>query len=587
LLPVLCLWDRRTAPFGRYAVEMLHAEGLTGATDWDVATRPATADELIRHQAVIVAPCSPTTGAEKAALAALHAGTAVVFLRPSRSTATALGLSGRSEGIAQDGYLAPARAHPLWFPALGDLLQFHGPADLYERGGSVLAWVADASGPTPHPAIVTGTYGTGRFAVFTYDLATSTVLFHQGRRELASTGQSPDADGDGIYTPNDLFQGYLDVALRHVPQADLQQRLLIRVLEWASEPAGPLVRLWPFPGAKPTVTLINGDSDAMTRAQLEWFVNMTEAHGGNYTIYLLEEHRALVPPTMEADYRRRGHSAGPHIWLSRQPSPDDMARRIQQEVAAFRHYYGHAPTTTRHHCVVWPGWVETAAALAANGIRLETNYRAAAHYQSGYLTGSGLPMRFIDENGEFIDCFQQETLLCDDYVLIDKSFLPPLSVEQAIALSQRLITEACEMYQTVVHLYFHPVYSTGLTVPTGQFIQTATWLEAVLKHCWRDRIPMPSTDAWCAFNQQRRTTILGPSAWDASTGTCSLAIDSATGLPDATLVVPSSFAGRRLERVTLDTCALDLVPWAIGDQSFVLATGPLPAGHSCLEAFFL
>ena len=69
---------------------------------------------------------------------------------------------------------------------------------------------------------------------------------------------------------------------------------------------------------------------------------------------------------------------------------------------------------------------------------MDTNFRAGDHLQYGYLTGSGLPMRFIDEDGEFIECFEQETLFCDDYVLVDKSFLPPLSEEQAIVYLQRV-----------------------------------------------------------------------------------------------------------------------------------------------------
>ena len=59
-------------------------------------------------------------------------------------------------------------------------------------------------------------------------------------------------------------------------------------------------------------------------------------------------------------------------------------------------------------------------------------------------------------------CFEQETLFCDDYVLVDKSFLPPLSEEQAIATSKEYIDAARDHYHTVVHLYFHPIYASGV-----------------------------------------------------------------------------------------------------------------------------
>jgi hypothetical protein len=312
---------------------------------------------------------------------------------------------------------------------------------------------------------------------------------------------------------------------------------------------------------------------------------MTEAHGGHYTIYIMEEHLPLLPPDLAADYRRRGHSIGPHIVLNLRPSPQEMAARIAAEAQTFRTYFGQAPRTTRHHCVVWPGWVDTARALASSGIRLETNYRAAERYQSGYLTGSGLPMRFVDERGEFIPCFQQETLLCDDYALIDKSFLPPLDEAGVIALSQRLIDEARERYHTAVQIYFHPVYSTGLQVHTGQFIHTAGWMEAVLKHCMRTGTLMPSTDDWCDFNERRRTTVLSSQRWDPAAGLLDIELRSAEGLPGMTLALPACHGGMSLQSVTLGSDSLALTYRRMHDEDCALAVvGDLAPGGHCLSA---
>jgi hypothetical protein len=311
---------------------------------------------------------------------------------------------------------------------------------------------------------------------------------------------------------------------------------------------------------------------------------MTEAHGGNYTIYIMEEHLPLLPPELAADYRRRGHSIGPHIWLKLKPTPEEMAARIHEETGLFERYYGCAPRTTRHHCVVWPGWIDTARALAAAGIRLETNYRAAERYQSGYITGSGLPMRFVDAAGEFVECFQQETLLCDDYALIDKSFLPPLSEQEVIALSRTLIDEARHHYHTAVQIYFHPVYSTGLRVNTGQFIHTAGWMEAVLKHCMETGVPMPSTDAWCEFNEQRRATVLGEQSWDPSTGRLAVHLTSAGGLHGATVTLPAHHVGRHLQQAALGHAELALHAHVVQGSDCVLATGDIPPGAHLLVA---
>ena len=589
LHPPLCFYDPDVAPFGRYVLEMLYAEGLTGAEERNVRETPLTAGALKDRQAVIVAPCGEDTGAEAAALEALRQGTPVVFLRPSAETAAELGITNKQRRTANEAYIAPERDHPLWFAAVGDFLQFHGTADMYgEYGGRerVLAWIAGRDWALPYPAIVTGTYGAGRFAVFTYDLATSTVLFHQGRREQASTGPNPDADGDGLYSPSDLFIGYRDRTLLDLPQADLQQQLLVRILEWAGEPHAPLARLWYYPDAAPAIVLVNGDSDGMTRPQMEWYTNMVEAHGGEYTVYLMEEHLRHLTPEMERDYRQRGHSAGPHIWHSLKPTVEQMRSRIQEEVALFEERYGYPPKTTRHHCVIWPGWVETAKALADAGFRMDTNYRAGDHQQYGYLTGSGLPMRFIDEDGEFIEIFEQETLFCDDYVLVDKSFLPPLSEEQAITVSQEYIDAARDHYHTVVHLYFHPIYATGVQVKTGQFIRTAGWFEAVLKYAAQKELPVPSTDAWCTFNEQRRTVVLAQQCWEASSGVLRLTVEAKSALPGATLLVPVRYAGLEIAEVLLDGEPMVLTRRSVAGVARALAVSDIDTGSHDVVVHF-
>ncbi|MCY4437002.1 MAG: hypothetical protein OXE05_06670 [Chloroflexi bacterium] len=589
LLPPLCCYDPDVAPFGRYELEMLYAEGLTGAEERNVRETPLEASAVKDRLAVIVAPCGEDTGAEAAALEALRQGTPVVFLRPSEQTAVELGIANKQRRTANEAYIAPERDHPLWFAALGDFLQFHGTADMYgEYGGRerVLAWIAGRDWALPYPAIVTGAYGAGRFAVFTYDLATSTVLFHQGRREQASTGPNPDADGDGLYSPSDLFIGYRDRTLLDLPQADLQQQLLVRILEWASAPQAPLARLWYYPDAAPAIVLVNGDSDGMTRPQMEWYTNMVEAHGGEYTVYLMEEHLRHLTPEMERDYRQRGHSAGPHIWHSLKPTVEQMRTRIHEEVALFEERYGYPPKTTRHHCVIWPGWVETAKALADAGFRMDTNYRAGDHQQYGYLTGSGLPMRFIDEDGEFIEIYEQETLFCDDYVLVDKSFLPPLSEEQAITVSQEYIDAARDHYHTVVHLYFHPIYATGVQVNTGQFIRTAGWFEAVLKYAAQQKLPMPSTDAWCTFNEQRRTLVLAQQCWEASSGVLHLTVEAKSALPGATLLVPVRHAGLEIAEVLLDGEPMELSRRSVAGVARALAVSDIDAGSHDVAVHF-
>ena len=61
------------------------------------------------------------------------------------------------------------------------------------------------------------------------------------------------------------------------------------------------------------------------------------------------------------------------------------------------------PVTNRTHCIVWSDWSSRPASKRANGIRLDTNYYywpgIWVQNRPGFMTGSGMPMRFAGKNG--------------------------------------------------------------------------------------------------------------------------------------------------------------------------------------------
>ena len=181
------------------------------------------------------------------------------------------------------------------------------------------------------------------------------MLFHQGRREQASTSPSADADGDLQFKANDLFVGHLDPSLGHLPQADLHQDALVRIMEWMALASRPLPRLWYFPTGAPAVAFINGDSDAMFARDLASVIATVDRFGVPFTAYLMEEHHGEVSPEWEAGLRRRGHDFGQHPFAGQQPSLDQMRKRIREEMSLFRSRYGHEAVTNRGHSVVWVG----------------------------------------------------------------------------------------------------------------------------------------------------------------------------------------------------------------------------------------
>ncbi len=491
-----------------YVLEIMATEGLPRP----VLMKPEGLSRLLPvGRAVVIVP-SMELSASTAELLGRHlrGGGGLLALKPCSALATELGLRklhGIPDFLLCDGYLEFNRSHPLCvvLPPQIDYLQYHGQAEPYELPAGLCAAATLYWGGTSTTcgAIATGHLHKGKAAIFAYDLAASTMLFRQGLRRQSSLGELPDRSGDSMFTPNDLFVGFLDAGLRLVPQADLHARLFAKALAWLCEDWAPLPRLWYFPGGKPAVALINGDSDAMSREEMELYIQLVARAGGHYTLYLMREHYDLVPPELVAHYLSLGHGFGPHIWAGPRPTPEEFVACAQEEVAAFVGRYGFRPTTTRHHCVIWPGWVEPARALEKVGIRMDVNFRAAHFFREGYLSGSGLPMPYMDETGKAIEVLQQPTLLCDDFLFQNKSYLRPLKMQEVIALTDAMLEGCVRDYNTVFQAYFHPVYARKEN-PLVPGTYTVPWLEHTVGRCQELGVPMLSVEEWCGFAWARR-----------------------------------------------------------------------------------
>jgi hypothetical protein len=77
-----------------------------------------------------------------------------------------------------------------------------------------------------------------------------------------------------------------------------------------------------------------------------------------------------------------------------------------------------APKTHRAHCVVWSDYDSQPKVELSKGIRFDTNYY---YYPSqfvrdrpGLFTGSAIPMRFADREGNLVDVYQATTQMTDE-----------------------------------------------------------------------------------------------------------------------------------------------------------------------------
>ena len=520
-------------------------EGIGWWQTLDLVGQSALPESLAGAQVAVVAAVEIAVDEVAALQYFVSAGGRLIVFRPCLELAEAFGLrpfDAQTDGTHRfprnvaDRYLQLNTASHITDHAPVRDLQVHGRADMYEWDGPSASVVAYLSGflgvPMRHPAIVAAEHGAGRVVLFSYDLATSTVHFHQGRREQASDGSRPEADGDAMFKANDLFVGFLDERLRDVPQADLHQDLFVELLAWVVGPGVPLPRLWYFPHVAPAAALFDGDSDSMELEDLDAVIDACDRHRVPFTLFLKRDSFDLLSPERAEQIVAAGHSVGPHPEFSPQPQLGAFRLSLGNQLDRFTARYRQQPVGIRHHSVIWIGWTETAAYLRENGIRLDTNFIPVRFFGRGYLNGSGLPCRFMDEDGELIDVYEQVTVSTDDGWRTDKAFLPAQTVEECIAASTRQIEDAADRFHSVYHPYFHPVHVRP------EHADTLRWMEAVLSLCTARSLPAFTDREWVAFNDARRAVRLVDLEGGAATGKLRFVLEAPAPVQGLSVVVP-------------------------------------------------
>lgn len=575
--PILVIWDSQTEErLSGYITEILHVEGYNWFAVHDLAASSISLEQLVQHPIVLLSHVGIADEAQGVLLDYVDQGGALIALRPPEQLASALGLQPFGRDLV-DRYIALNKVCALndgvnWPP-----LQFHGRAELYlwpRDPANVLAYfAATPEFVTKHPAIAIGKHGLGTWAVFAYDLAESTVYLHQGRPDQGSTGSNPDLDGDRMYKPNDLFVDYLDPTRCPLPQADLQQDVLVRIIEWMAALTQPLPRLWHFPEAAHAAAFINGDGDGMAREDLMNTIATADRFQVPYTTYLMMQDHPKIEPAWELALRQHGHDFGQHAFAGAKPTLAEMRSGLRAEMDAFRTRYGHESVTYRGHSVIWSGWTETAQYLRENGVRLDTNFATGRYHHAGYVNGSGLPVKFMDEDGRLIDLYEQTTMSTDDGWTTDKIFAPAMSVAECIELSREQADAAIDRFHTVYHPYFHPLRTRAGPTSSQQ------WLESVLSHC-RDRdFHFVSGVDWVEFNDARRSLQVTAYTFDPEALTLRFALEAGQSVQALSLIMPYALRGAPIQQAKVNGEAVPICARRLEGRQQVLLPADYTAGE--------
>jgi hypothetical protein len=505
------------------------------------------------------------TGAEEQALRDyVKGGGLLVAMRPGADLADLFGIrliGTRPERLVQH-FGIDARA-PLAKGIVEQSLQYHGEATNYALdGAAALAYLyEDADTPSANPAVTVHRYGSGSAVAFAFDLAKSVVLVRQGNPNWQ------DTEGDTMpgYRPMDLFMRpdgstYFDPQRLMIPQADEQQRLLANLIVRLIDK--PLPRMWYLPGRHKAIMVNAGDGEGDHGPQIAPALDACASYGGRFSVYLMTPGIEKTPVEEEAAWRLAGHEVGVHVYGG---GPDGTGARetlrdaYGKIVADLKHKFAHASRTARNHTLDWTGWVDMAAIEAECGTRMDLNYCHYIHLESlrssaGYLTGTGLPQRFVDAQGRILPIYQATSHWLDEFFVYND-----MSPEQAERIIIRMFEAAEQGRYSAFVTGIHPCRFTGYG---GRDKITPVWPHAVWKYCRDRKIPLWSAEMLLDFVEARNRARFENMTWRASEKQDGRQLTFDFRTPAAgqqlTIMVPGIWSGRVLKSITADGGTVDL-----------------------------
>ena len=435
--PPILLVTGSSNPFSSYTAEILKAEGLNEFATVDASL--LSTSFLSFFDVAVVGNVPLSASAVSALTTWVNGGGNLIALRPDKQLAGLLGLTDAGATFA-NGYMLVNTASGPGSGIVGETIQYHGTADRYALNGatSVATLYSSATTATTNPAVTLRSVGSsgGQAAAFTYDLSRSVVLTRQGNSAWA--GQ----DRDGVFPirTNDLFFGamagdvqpdWIDLNKMHIPQADEQQRLLANLVTSMARDRKPIPRFWYLPRGEKAVVVMTGDDHAQggTAGRFNQYISLSPAGCSVANWECIRSTSYVYPnsPLTNAQaqsFVASGFEVALHLNTGGGPcgnfTPGELEVYYTVQLSQFQGKYTSvpAPVTERTHCVAWSDWASQPKTKLAHGIKLDTNYYnypgSWMGSRPGFMTGSGLVMRFADVDGTTIDEYQAATQMTDE-----------------------------------------------------------------------------------------------------------------------------------------------------------------------------
>jgi hypothetical protein len=569
--PILLVVNR-AAPnaLAGYLAEIMRAEGLPAFNTIDVARLDARS---LGSASLVVLAETPLTAAQASAIRNYVAsGGRLIAMRPDAALYPALGIT-EAGPDGDERYVSIDTNAPAGSGLPSVTLPIKGPARHYRlvSEASAVAILRPDTGTPSFPAVVR----SGRTVTWAYDLARSVVYSRQG--DPANAGV--DRDGSPPIRSVDVFYRAIDLDRVFLPHADVQMRLFSRLAGDLLADAFPVPRLWYFPNGALTLFVPTGDLHGHDPRVVRDQIASIEARGGQLTTYVT---RYVPHPTSaEADaWRAAGHEFGLHPYGAADQMSLDAGFRAAASWFATRGP-GKAGRTVRIHQIEWTSWVGPAQIEARHNIGMDTSFYTwgpaatypDGHQAHGFINGSGLPMRFVDESGTIVPVYQQVTSIIDEQLAVGDSS-EHLSPPEALAVARKLVDDSLNGGYSALVAQLHTDYFT--------WAEVRPWAEALLDYVRDRRVPMWTAERWLDYTEARAAAEVSGVSW--SEPEVRFAVSVPAKAEALTVMLPAVYRGRGASSLTVDGRNEPLAAYTIAGRPELLFT--VPAGRHEVAARF-
>lgn len=418
--------------FGSYTTEILKTEGFNEFELKSIADTTINLKYLKQFDVVILTEYVLTKTQVTLINLYVKQGGNLIAFNPDKNLSGLFGIINIG-GKIEEGYIAINKNEEISKGLITQTLQLHGHAVKFKLNGAkkIAAIYKDAVTATDYPALVFNDYGKGHAIAFLYNLPQSIIYTRQGNYRNAGK----EMDGiDGVRAMDMFTNGWLDTTKNTLNQADEQMRLLSHCIEKLCSYTKPLPRFWYFPDTLKCLISITNDGEDSHEAEFVQQYEDFDSLGAKMTLYIKETD--LISKEWVDKWSKKGFEMAAHFDDTKQAQNPDwktMDSVIKDLKKKMEIKYGISSIrTVTNHWFVWCGKdsnnVNDFAAQAKleinNGIELDDNYArydnlsnqgfylGAMGIGQGNFTGSGLSMKFADNNGQIINNYQH---VCNVY----------------------------------------------------------------------------------------------------------------------------------------------------------------------------